>query len=113
MGVAKLSAEALRIRVGGGGAREHALVWKLKQSVRVSEVIAAPGNAGIETIARTVPIAANDLSGLQRLAETEQIDLTVVGPEVPLAAGIVDAFQQHGLRIFGPSRAAAQIEASK
>jgi phosphoribosylamine--glycine ligase len=103
----------LRMLVVGGGAREHALVWKLQQSARVSEVIAAPGNAGIETIARTVAIAADDLAGLQRLAETERIDLTVVGPEISLAVGIVDAFQHDGLRIFGPSRAAAQIEASK
>lgn len=103
----------LRVLVVGGGAREHALVWKLRQSPRVGELIAAPGNAGIESIARTAPIAANDVAALRRFAESEQIDLTVVGPEVPLAAGIVDIFGQAGLRIFGPTAAAARIEASK
>jgi phosphoribosylamine---glycine ligase len=103
----------LKVLVIGNGAREHALVWKLSQSSQVAEIYAAPGNAGIATIATVLNIKPTDIAGLAKAAQERRIDLTVVGPEVPLAQGIVDAFESHGLRIFGPSKAAAQIEASK
>ncbi len=103
----------MRALVVGGGAREHALVWKLRSSPRVSAIFAAPGNAGISLLAHTAPIAGDDIPGLVEFALANSIDLTVVGPEGPLAAGIVDAFQEAGLRVFGPTRAAARIESSK
>lgn len=103
----------MRVLVVGGGAREHALVWKLHQSAQVSAVYAAPGNAGIALLAHTFPTAVDDFTALQDIATSNNIDLTVVGPEDPLAAGIVDSFQAAGLRIFGPTRAAARIEWSK
>lgn len=106
---------AMKILIIGSGGREHALAWKLKQSPRVREVIVAPGNAGTESEPgiRNAAIKSHDLDGLLALAKSEQIDLTVVGPEAPLVLGIVDRFQAHGLRIFGPCRAAAQLEGSK
>jgi phosphoribosylamine--glycine ligase len=103
----------VKVLVIGSGGREHALVWKIAQSPRVSAVFCAPGNAGIEQLARCVPIAADDIAGLKAFAAAEGIDLTVVGPEGPLALGIVDEFRKAKLRIFGPTRGAAQIEASK
>jgi phosphoribosylamine--glycine ligase len=105
----------MKILVIGSGGREHALAWKLAQSPRVSEVIAAPGNAGTarEPGVRNAAVAATDIDGLLRLARDERIDLTVVGPEAPLVAGIVDRFRAAGLRIFGPTAAAAQLEGSK
>ena len=103
----------MKVLVIGSGGREHALVWKLAQSPQRPQLFAAPGNAGIAELARCVPIAADDLKGLRDFALEEGIDLTVVGPEVPLALGIVDLFRGSGLRIFGPTKAAAQIEASK
>ncbi len=103
----------MKVLVIGKGGREHALVWKLAQSPRVTQVFCAPGNAGTAQNAVNVPIDINDFDYLLRFAKKENIGLTVVGPEDPLAGGIVDAFQAHGLRIFGPSKAAAQIEASK
>ncbi|GAB6180237.1 phosphoribosylamine--glycine ligase [Desulfotomaculum defluvii] len=103
----------MKILVVGGGGREHALVWKLKQSPRVKQIYCAPGNAGINQIATCIQIAAEDNQGLLNFAKREQIDLTVVGPEIPLTNGIVDLFQQEGLKIFGPSKAAAEIEGSK
>jgi phosphoribosylamine---glycine ligase len=103
----------LKVLVIGNGAREHALVWKLSRSSKVAEIYAAPGNAGIATIATVLNIKSTDIAGLAKAAQERRIDLTVVGPEVPLAQGIVDVFESHGLRIFGPSKAAAQIEASK
>ena len=103
----------MKVLVIGSGGREHALVWKLAQSNRVSRLFCAPGNAGIEALAQCVPIAPDDLAGLQRFARSEGIDLTVVGPEGPLALGMVDEFRKAKLRIFGPGRAAAQIESSK
>jgi phosphoribosylamine--glycine ligase len=103
----------IRILVVGGGGREHALVWKLAQSSKVSRIYAAPGNAGIARQAECLPIAADDIAGLLNFALDNQIDLTVVGPEVPLIAGIVDAFEQKGLRIFGPAREPALLEGSK
>ena len=103
----------MRVLVIGKGGREHALVWKLAQSPRVERVYCAPGNAGTIENGVNVPIDENDLDVLIRFAKKENIGLTVVGPEAPLANGIVDAFQAHGLRIFGPSKAAAQLEGSK
>ncbi|NLW60039.1 MAG: phosphoribosylamine--glycine ligase [Firmicutes bacterium] len=103
----------MRVLIVGGGGREHALAWKLKQSPLVRELFCAPGNAGIARLARCVPVAADDLEALVALAREHRIDLTVVGPEAPLAAGIVDRFQEAGLAIFGPGKAAAQLEASK
>ena len=103
----------MNVLVVGGGAREHALVWKLGQSAHVTTVYCAPGNAGIAQHAEPVDLAADDLDGLATFAETERIDLTVVGPELPLSLGIVDLFETRGLRVFGPNRAAARLEASK
>ena len=103
----------LRILVVGSGGREHALVWKLAQSRRVQQIFCAPGNAGIARQAQCAEISSSDLSGLASLAERERIDLTVVGPELPLSQGIVDLFQERGLRVFGPSRSAALLESSK
>jgi len=103
----------MNVLVIGSGGREHALAWKIRQSPRVKRLFAAPGNAGIAAVAELVPLAAEDVHGLLRFAREERIDLTVVGPELPLTLGIVDEFRRHGLRIFGPSREAAQIEGSK
>ena len=105
----------MKILVIGSGGREHALAWKLKQSPRVSEVIVAPGNAGTarERGLRNADVAANDIDGLLKLAKDEKIALTVVGPEVPLVAGVVDRFRKANLRIFGPRAIAAQLEGSK
>ncbi len=103
----------MKILVVGSGGREHALVWKLDQSDKVSRIFCAPGNGGIAEIATCVDIKANDIQGLLDFARKEKIDLTVVGPEDPLTAGIVDVFEEHGLRIFGPGRGAAELEASK
>jgi len=103
----------MRILVIGSGGREHALVWKLAQSPSNPQLFGAPGNAGIARLARCVPIQADDLQGLHHFALEKHIDLTLVGPEVPLAVGIVDLFENSGLRIFGPTKAAAQIEVSK
>ncbi len=105
--------DVMRVLVVGGGGREHALVWKITQSKEVSKVFCAPGNAGIEEVAECVPIQATDLDGLLRFADKQKIDLTVVGPEAPLVAGIVDLFESQGLAIFGPSKRAAEIEGSK
>jgi phosphoribosylamine---glycine ligase len=105
----------MKVMVIGGGGREHALAWKLAESLRVSEVLVAPGNAGtaLEPKCRNVPVAADDVGALLALARQEQVALTVVGPELPLVAGVVDAFEAAGLRCFGPRRAAAQLEGSK
>ena len=103
----------MKILVIGSGGREHALVWKLKQSPRVTEIFCAPGNGGIGQIATNVPIPMTDHAALVKFAKVEEIDLTVVGPDDALAAGIVDRFQQAGLRIFGPTQAGARLEASK
>jgi phosphoribosylamine--glycine ligase len=103
----------MKILVVGKGGREHALVWKLARSPRATRVFCAPGNAGTARDGVNVPIEQNDIDKLLRFAKKEQIDLTVVGPEEPLALGIVDAFQQAGLRIFGPSKQAARLESSK
>ena len=105
----------MKVLVIGGGGREHALAWKLRQSSQVDEVIVAPGNAGTarEPGVRNAEVAMNDLDGLLALAKREKIGLTVVGPEVPLVAGVVDRFRAAGLRIFGPRAIAAQLEGSK
>jgi phosphoribosylamine--glycine ligase len=103
----------MNVLVVGGGGREHALVWKLAAERDVNAVTCAPGNHGIASLARTVPIAANDIVALADFAQQHNIDLTVVGPELPLDAGIADLFTSRGLRVFGPSRAAAQLECSK
>lgn len=103
----------MRVLVVGQGAREHALCWKLKQSPLVREIYAAPGNAGIAEVADCVPIGVADIIELADFAEKLKIDLTVVGPELPLTLGIVDEFQKRGLPIFGPTRLAAELEGSK
>lgn len=105
----------MKVLVVGGGGREHALAWKLSQSTLVSDVIVAPGNAGTarEPNVSNRDVTAEDLDGLIKIAKAENIDLTVVGPEVPLVEGIVDRFEAAGLRCFGPRAAAAQIEGSK
>jgi phosphoribosylamine--glycine ligase len=103
----------MRVLVVGGGGREHALVWKLRQSPRVEALFCAPGNAGIVNDAECVPIKADDVRGLLRFASEERIDLTVVGPELPLTLGLVDRFTEAGLRAFGPTAAAARLEGSK
>ncbi len=105
----------MRVLVIGGGGREHALAWKFAQSARVSEVLVAPGNAGTATEAkcRNIAVAAMDTAGLVALAGSERVDLTVVGPEGPLVAGVVDAFEAAGLACFGPKRLAARLEGSK
>ncbi len=103
----------MRILVIGSGAREHALVWKLAKSQQVSHIYAAPGNPGMLDIAECVPLSVSQLGELAVFAEKNAIDLTVVGPEVPLVAGIVDVFQHRGLRIFGPDMASAALEGSK
>ncbi|CAE1133277.1 phosphoribosylamine--glycine ligase [Xanthomonas euroxanthea] len=105
----------MKILVIGSGGREHALAWKIAQSARVSEVLVAPGNAGTatETKCRNVAIKVDDLDGLLALAQRETVALTVVGPEVPLVLGVVDRFHAAGLRIFGPTAKAAQLEGSK
>jgi phosphoribosylamine--glycine ligase len=103
----------MRILVVGSGGREHALAWKLKQSPQVEQIFCAPGNAGTSLLGENVSINASDLTGLARFAKQNRIGLTVVGPDDPLAAGIVDLFQSQGLRIFGPTKSAARIESSK
>lgn len=103
----------MKILIIGGGGREHALAWKLAQSPRVTGLYCAPGNAGIGQHAACVPISATDLPGLKTFAQEEAIDLTVVGPEAPLALGIADLFRRSKLKIFGPTGNAAKIEASK
>ncbi len=104
---------SLKVLVVGGGGREHALAWKLAQSVLVEKLFVAPGNAGTAVSFENVPIADSDLDGLLAFAQENEIGLTVVGPEVPLANGIVDKFQAAGLTVFGPTQAAAQLESSK
>jgi phosphoribosylamine---glycine ligase len=103
----------MRILVVGGGGREHALVWKIAQSPLIEKIYCAPGNAGIAQQAECVALLPTDLDGLADFAEAHAIDLTVVGPEVPLIAGIVDRFEARGLRIFGPSPDPARLEGSK
>ncbi|HYK99783.1 MAG TPA: phosphoribosylamine--glycine ligase [Steroidobacteraceae bacterium] len=105
----------MKVLIVGAGGREHALAWKCASAARVSEVLVAPGNAGTaaEPKVRNVEVAAEDLAGLTRLAAAERVDLTIIGPEGPLVAGAVDAFEAAGLRCFGPRAAAARLEGSK
>ncbi|HAC89835.1 MAG TPA: phosphoribosylamine--glycine ligase, partial [Planctomycetaceae bacterium] len=103
----------MRVLVIGNGGREHALAWKIGQSPRVKQVFVAPGNAGTALEAVNVDISATDVTELVSFAKREKIDLTVVGPEASLAAGIVDSLESEKLRVFGPTRAAAQLESSK
>jgi len=103
----------MKVLVIGGGGREHALVWKISQSPRVKKIYCAPGNAGIAQLAECLSVSAEDVKGLTARAEKERVDLTVVGPEAPLTLGIVEAFKEKGMRIFGPSQRAAEIEGSK
>jgi phosphoribosylamine--glycine ligase len=106
-------AKSIKLLLVGGGGREHALAWRLRQEDPSIEIFAAPGNPGIATVATCVPIAATDVDALLRFAQQESVDWTLVGPEAPLAAGIVDTFRAAGQPIFGPTRAAAMIETSK
>ncbi len=103
----------MKILIVGSGGREHVLAWKIKQSSLTKEIYCAPGNGGISQVAECVDIKADDIPALVQFAKEKEIDLTVVGPEVPLVAGIVDIFEQEGLKIFGPCREAAQLEGSK
>jgi phosphoribosylamine--glycine ligase len=103
----------MKVLVVGGGGREHALCWRLARDPTVTRVLAAPGNAGIARVAECRPVAAEDLDGQVALAEREDVDLVVVGPEAPLVAGLADRLRKHGRRVFGPSAAAARIEGSK
>ena len=103
----------MNILIVGNGGREHALAWKIGQSNRVDRVFVAPGNAGTALDGQNVDISTTDFPALIKFARENEVSLTVVGPEAPLAAGIVDAFQAEGLRVFGPSKAAAELEASK
>jgi phosphoribosylamine--glycine ligase len=103
----------VRILIVGGGGREHALCWRLAQSPSVDRLYAAPGNAGIAELATLVHVSAGDIPGLVEFAERESIDLTVVGPEAPLVAGLADEMESRGMPVFGPSREAARIEGSK
>ena len=103
----------MRVLVIGSGGREHALAWKLAASHSVDELISAPGSPGMAQLGRTIPVPVDNLEGLARVAIEEAIDLTVVGPEIPLVAGVADVFASKGLTVFGPSKAAAEIEGSK
>jgi phosphoribosylamine--glycine ligase len=103
----------MKVLILGSGGREHALAWAVKRSKQVTEVVCAPGNGGMAEIARCVPVDLKSLDAMVQLAEVEQPGLTIVGPEVPLSLGIVDALQERGLRVFGPTRAAAMLETSK
>jgi phosphoribosylamine--glycine ligase len=103
----------MKILVIGSGGREHALVWKISQSPKATKIYCAPGNAGTAMLAENINIKADDINGFLKFAKENKIDLTVVGPEIPLVAGLVDLFNKNGLRVFGPSAAGAQIEGSK
>ncbi|MFA5059581.1 MAG: phosphoribosylamine--glycine ligase [Candidatus Omnitrophota bacterium] len=103
----------MNVLVIGSGGREHAICWKIKQSPKVRTIYCAPGNGGISEAASCVDIKADDIAGLLKFAKDKKIDLTVVGPEVPLVAGIVDEFEKNGLKVFGPQKGAAQLEGSK
>jgi phosphoribosylamine--glycine ligase len=103
----------MKVLVIGGGGREHALAWKLSQSERIQKVYVAPGNGGTARDPNLVDVPITDVKALREWAQQEKVELTVVGPEAPLAAGVVDEFRAHGMRIFGPTQAAAQLESSK
>jgi phosphoribosylamine--glycine ligase len=103
----------MKILIVGAGGREHALAWRMAKSPRAEKIYCAPGNGGTRLVAENIPLADTDIAGLADFAEREKIGLTVVGPEIPLTMGIVDEFERRGLRIFGPSKKAAEIEGSK
>ena len=103
----------MKVLILGSGGREHALAWAVKRSQRVTEVVCAPGNGGIAGVARCVPVDLKDMAAMVRLVEAEKPGLTIVGPELPLSLGVVDALQERGLRVFGPTKAAAMLESSK
>ena len=103
----------MKVLIIGSGGREHVLAWKIKQSPLVKKLYCAPGNGGISQVAECVEVSADDIPGLLKFAKKNKIDLTVVGPEAPLVAGVVDTFQKEGLKIFGPTKKAAQLEGSK
>jgi phosphoribosylamine--glycine ligase len=103
----------MKVLILGSGGREHALAWAVKRSTRVTEVVCAPGNGGIAQGSRCVPVDLKDLDAMVRLAVAEQPNLTIVGPELPLSLGIVDALEERGLRVFGPTKEAARLESSK
>lgn len=103
----------MKVLILGSGGREHALAWAVKRSARVTDVVCAPGNGGIARMARCLPVDLKSLDAMVRLAEEERPELTIVGPELPLSLGVVDALKQRGLRVFGPTRAAAMLESSK
>src|SRR5271166_602592 len=103
----------MKVLIFGSGGREHALAWAVKRSEKVTELVCAPGNGGIAEIARCIPVDLKDLDAMVRIAVAERPGLTIVGPELPLSLGIVDALQEHGLRAFGPTKAAAMLESSK
>ena len=106
-------AKSVNVLIVGGGGREHALAWRLRQEIPTARILAAPGNPGIAEVAKCIPVSTGDIDGLIECARREQIDWTLVGPEAPLAAGIADAFGAAGLPLFGPTRAAAMLETSK
>ncbi len=103
----------MKVLIVGGGGREHALAWKLQQSPQVEAIFCAPGNAGTEALGQNVPLRPDDMRGLVQFAKENKIGLTVVGPDDPLATGLVDEFQKENLRIFGPTKSAARLESSK
>src|SRR6202163_4632789 len=103
----------MKVLVIGAGGREHALVWSIGRSNRVSEVMCAPGNAGIAQLARCIPGSQRDVDDLLRVTAAESPDLVVVGPEIPLSLGLVDELQRRSIPVFGPTRKAAQLESSK
>jgi len=103
----------MKVLVVGGGGREHCLAWKIKQSLKVKKIYCAPGNGGTSSFAQNIDVPASDLESLLNFALKEKIDLTVIGPEAPLVEGIVDLFEEKGLKIFGPKKEAARLEASK
>ena len=103
----------MKILVVGGGGREHAICWKLSKEANVDKIYCAPGNAGISNVAQCKDIQDSNIENLLNFAKENQIDLTIVGPEIPLVAGIVDKFEKEGLKIFGPNKKFAQLEGSK
>ncbi|MEZ2348117.1 phosphoribosylamine--glycine ligase [Terriglobus sp. RCC_193] len=103
----------MKVLVIGAGGREHAICWALRKSARVKELVCAPGNAGIESIAKCLPVQQDNVADMLHVTDAVQPDLVIIGPEVPLAVGIVDALQERGIRVFGPTQAAAQLESSK
>src|ERR1700733_283029 len=102
--------EVMKVLIFGSGGREHALAWAIAKSPRVTEVVCAPGNGGIAQVARLAPVSLSDLDAMVQVALAEQPDLTVVGPELPLSLGLVDALQLRGSKVFGPTKAAAMLE---